>query len=107
MNDIYLLSIPSQIADAVTLALLKKSDSTNVVKMSKNFLGHKIVTSIRDYQLTDTYFLLKTVVHNILSCIKWATCFGLLNHHQARIKYIKKDKTATGTRSPTSHHKCI
>ena len=35
-------------------------------------------------------YLLLTATHNIQSRIKQATCFGLLSHHQALIKNIKK-----------------
>jgi hypothetical protein len=47
-----------------------------------------------------TIFVLKTVVNNIQSRIRYATCFGLSSHDQALIKNIKKTlNTAIGARS--------
>ena len=51
-----------------------------------------------------TYFLIKTIKHNIHSRIKWGTCSGLLIHYQALIQNINNTfNTVIGARSPPAH----
>jgi len=48
-----------------------------------------------------TYFLLKTVAHNVQSWKKIGICFGLLSHYSGLTQNIKKMLyTAIGARSP-------